>query len=112
MGNEGRVEAGLQGRVDLLLRVAAHQPGMRLDDVVLIDQVQIHANAFIRDDLDGVKESLKAGTLHLGGLFGGFAFGEENHPVAAGKIGKRFRHAIEHARRSVLEFGDHGSNFF
>ena len=31
--------------------------------------------------------------------------------MAAGKIGKRFRHAIEYARRRVLEFGDHGSHF-
>src|SRR5579872_2527809 len=85
---------------------------MRLNDVVLVDQVQIHTNALIGDDFDGVKESLKPGTLDLGGLLGGFAFGEENHSVAAGEIGQRFRHAIQHARRSVFEFGDHRSNLF
>jgi len=111
MGDERGIQAGLQGGINFLLRTAAHQPGVQFDDVMLIDQTLIDGNALLGHDLDGIEESLQSGTLNLGSLFRGFAFGEEDHPVAAGEIGKRFRYSVEYAGRRLLEVGDHVGNF-
>ena len=112
MGDKGGIESSLQSGVDLLLRTAADQPGVRFDHVMFIDEIPVHADGLIRHNLDGVKKSLQSRTFDFGSFFGRFAFGEENHPVAAGEIGKRFRHAVEYAWRSMLELGHHRSHFF
>src|SRR4029077_14950415 len=67
--------------------------------------------ALIRHNLDGIKKALQSGTLDLGGFFRSFPFSEENHPMTAGEISKRFRHAVEDAWRRVLELGHHRSDF-
>src|SRR5690242_5929239 len=111
MRNKRRIESSLQGGIDLLLRAAADQPRVGFDHMMLIDQILVNADVFIRHDLDGIKKTLQPGALHLCGFFGLFAFGEENHAMAAREIGQRFRYPIEYAWRRVLELGDHRSYF-
>src|SRR6266404_5978479 len=63
-----------------------------------------------RQDLDGFKKSLQAGTFDFCGLFRGFALREENQPVPLGEIGKSFRNAVKYFRRRALQFNDAAVN--
>src|SRR6266704_3168058 len=106
LGSLSRLEMTTQfakGRQDHELSGAPHH---RL--VLQVPGMLVRNEDGVQDDFDEFKESLKAGTLDLGSLLRGLAFGEENQPVPFGQIRQRFRHAIQDLRRRAFQI-DHAA---
>ncbi len=111
VGNVDGVEADFHGGVDVAARAVADHPALALDDFMFVDEARVGDGVFFGNDFDGFEKALQAGALHFCGLFGGFAFGEENQAVTFGKVGESFRDAIENLWRSAFEFDDAGVDF-
>lgn len=105
------VEADLESGIDVAARTVADHPALRLHNFVLADEPGVRDRVFFRDDFNGLKKSLQAGTLNFCRLFGGFAFGEKNQAVALGEVSKRFGNAIQNFWRSAFQVHDAHVNF-
>ncbi len=75
-----------------------------------MNQSAIRRGIFFRHDFDEFKKSLQAGSLHLGGLLCGLAFGKKNEPVPLREIGQRLRHSVQNFRRRPLQLDDAAVN--
>jgi len=100
------VEADFEGGIDVAARAVADHPTLRFDDFVFGDKASVSDCVLFRDDFNRFKKSLQAGALHFGGLFGGFALGEENQAVALCEISERFGNAIQNFGWSAFEVHD------
>src|SRR5215471_1418151 len=105
--DEDGVESRRKGRIDVAARAVPHHPATGLNDAMLAHQPLVSGYFLLSHNLDGLEESLEARALGLRGLFGGLTLGEENQPVALGKVGERLGYALEDMRGCLLERPDH-----
>ena len=61
----------------------------------------VGSGIFFQHNFDGIEIGLQAGALHLGGLLGRLALGQQDQPVVLGQVGERFRNTVEDMRRSA-----------
>src|SRR5260370_3246485 len=104
------IEADLHCWIDVAARAVADHPPVGLHDFVFVNQSAVGLRIFFGHDLDEFKQSLQAGSLHLGGLFRGLAFGKKNEPVPLGEIRQGLRHSSQNFRRRPLQVDDAAMN--
>ncbi len=88
VGDEDRVEAGRESRVNVRARAVADHPGVVGLAAVLGGEGAVGVVVLFMEDLDGSEVGGEARALKLVDLLFGVALGDHDQPVAGGEVGE------------------------
>jgi hypothetical protein len=88
VGDEDRVEASRESRVNVRARAVADHPGVAGLATVVGDEGAVGVVVFFVEDLDGSEVGGEARALELVGLLFGVALGDHDQAVAGGEVGE------------------------